>query len=175
MNEEVKNYIKYLEKQVGYTEMNYAAIVKGKITKEEKNKLALSEGLIEKIFSPLNEKSNEYPEIIYNQETKDVLYYKKQPLEISDDEYIRIIELKEIIKIRDKSKNLVSLLNFFLTMVIVCGVIFAIIFNSMGNSVAMIITLLITLVDAIILYAIRVAVKTSFECKARLDSIESKR
>ena len=58
-----------------------------KLLEKEKEKLLLSEGLFEKVYSNTNNYDPEYPESEWDNYTQSVKYFKKVPIEITDNEY----------------------------------------------------------------------------------------
>ena len=62
---------------------------------ETKNQLLLKLGLFEKEYSAKNEYSSEYPEREYIEQTGDYKYFKKIPIDVSDEEFSEILKYQK--------------------------------------------------------------------------------
>lgn len=69
---------------------------------KEKEKLLLSEGLFEKVYSDKDYYDPEYPESEWDNENQSAKYFKKVPIEITDSEYEI---LKNFSKSEEKKEN----------------------------------------------------------------------
>lgn len=87
---------------------------------EEKQKTLIELGLFEKVYSPDNKQSEEFPFYEWDDGTPTSRYYKEVPIEITDEEYQ---EVKKYLKKEDETKNnpIATGLTFIAWAVIICG------------------------------------------------------
>ena len=96
---------------------------------KEKRALLLSQGLFEKVYSEGSVPTTEYPHLDY----KNNKYYKKVPIEISDDEYeyLKKINKQEDKKIIVKPENkIATALTIIAAIVFIGGFIMGIVFGN---------------------------------------------
>lgn len=72
---------------------------------KDKNETLIKLGIYEKVYSPINMLSEEYPWIEWDDEKEDELYYKKVAADVSDEEYEEILRLNKEIKQKQQSQQ----------------------------------------------------------------------
>lgn len=94
---------------------------------QEKNGLLLSKGLFEKVYSEDNTYDSEY---CYS-DWKDgkSYYYKKVPIEITDNEYEKLKELCEPSEIKEENATLATILKVIAWLIFIGGFIAGLIFG----------------------------------------------
>jgi len=120
MNEILNNYFKKKEKEQ-----------KARL-QMQRNDLLLSEGLYQKVYSEKDvyEYDPEYPNSELDPQTQKVKYYKKVPIEITDEEYERVIELSEPKNNKEQKNSVASVLTVIAWIVFIAGFIVGIV---LGN------------------------------------------
>lgn len=68
---------------------------KSELLPQKRNDLLLELGLFEKEYSDKNEYSTEFPESEWDNQTKTIKYYKKVPVQVSDEEYSEILKYQK--------------------------------------------------------------------------------
>ena len=70
----------------------------------KKEKVLLDAGLYEKEYSPNTYVSNEYPHTEFDQEQRKYVYFKKRPIEISDEDYAEMLKVIKEDPVTDESE-----------------------------------------------------------------------
>lgn len=108
MHELVEKYLDKMEKQKAAEEIEMSK-QKAEAEIRERNKLFLKLGLYEKEYNEKNEYSIEYPIREYNSKTDTYRYYKRVPIEVTDEEYAEILKYQkkepEKVEVKMDEKN----------------------------------------------------------------------
>lgn len=75
---------------------------------EKKNKLLINLGLYEKEYSENGEYSKEFTNMKYDTKTGKTLYFRKKPVEVSDEEYAEILKYQKEEEQKNYEKNTVA-------------------------------------------------------------------
>ncbi len=146
MDERVEQYIANLQKRLPlpkFGEPEEEIVLSDQEIKQlllDKNRFLVDKGLFDKVYSPYETSSPEYPKVEYSTAKGRYLYYKYQPVEMTDETYLQIRMLhKKIAKSRQvkqeqvsndiekKYSSIATLMYIFAAIVLIFGVIFSII------------------------------------------------
>lgn len=101
-----------------------------KLLEKEKEKLLLSEGLFEKVYSNTNNYDPEYPESEWDNYTQSVKYFKKVPIEITDNEYEQLKNFSKLEQKKETNNSVALALKIIAWIIMICGFISGIV---LGN------------------------------------------
>ena len=122
MNSLIENYIEKKEKE------------KAEKRLEAKKELAAKLGIFEKEYSPNNEYSEKYPEYEFDNETQSSKYYKKIPVEITEEEYQALLKYQSD-EDNSKSNTVSTVFRVLGSITFVVTAIAAIVIGSSGSTV----------------------------------------
>ena len=97
---------------------------------KKKDDLLIDIGLYEKEYSANSTYSDEYPENEWDSETNTTRFYRKIPIEVSDEEYLEIMKYQNRMETEEKTNNTVSIVfKFIAGIIFVMGFIAGIVFG----------------------------------------------
>ncbi|MCX7614809.1 MAG: hypothetical protein N2Z65_03530 [Clostridiales bacterium] len=86
---------------------------------EERKKELIDLGLLEKVYSSKEEPSSEYPFAEWSEEEQKEKYYKKVPIEVSDEDYAQLCKYTKT----DNENTIASIIQFVAWLGIIVGII----------------------------------------------------